>query len=652
MTKELNQIQLNEIKHNSHNKNELTVISEHNCDLVNQKLPDNFFEKIITTEIELTEEFSHEKLTLLFQLYSTAIQYYSLNDISKVKIYQNRMEYYLTQKDTLKNLTKFNIEKKIGNQSIPNSRNILPKVRGIAKAKFKLKAKEIKKEDIRKQVKLLLKDVVVLMKIDKKNLRDIMNSELIRQRKIWVERLYQKRALNNSSSTRIRTVSGKVSFTPSMEVRKSLDLENKGKFEKSGKNLYKYRMIDDESSEIDDSRIQKENDVDFLNLLKEIDGAKSMVGDSDDDSIIGSSYEEEEESESETKEEEEEEEEEEEKDKSKIKKYVDKLENDSRLNKSKDIIKRKYKAINEIDEKDEFNQNNNLKRIQINIQEINPNKNPKYISSKYLPRLLLSPPEEDEEKQILPTDKKEKIEEIDRKEENNSLKANNIINEINNQVPHAGPTPAKRRKSIDTENVIRNIELDEEIRNIIAEKMKKIYNIHEENTNMGGDSNFQSTNSLPSVQRINFEEMSSKFNQVIFRVENKVKQFVGKLNKHFYSEVFDKFYSKIKEIYEQKYEKYLKVNEEYFSNIKENEFMIDSNDKMEKFEKIQIQNIIECLKEEQKDQIDEILDEYNSNINKYIEEFKQNLFVNDIGYQIIEEQLKLDIYTMINEAFY
>ena len=266
--------------------------------------------------------------------------------------------------------------------------------------------------------------------------------------------------------------------------------------------------------------------------------------------------------------------------------------------------------------------------------------------------MLLSPPEEDEEKQILPTDKKEKIEEIDRKEENNSLKANNIINEINNQPPHAGPTPAKRRKSIDTENVIRNIELDEEIRNIIAEKMKKIYNIHEENTNMGGDSNFQSTNSLPSVQRINFEEMSSKFNQVIFRVENKVKQFVGKVNKHFYLEVFDKFYSKIKEIYEQKYEKYLKVNEEYFSNIKENEFMIDSNDKMEKFEKMQIQNIIDCLKEEQKDQIDEILDEYNTNINKYIEEFKQNLFVNDIGYQIIEEQLKLDIYTMINEAFY
>ena len=84
----------------------------------------------------------------------------------------------------MRSVPDFDIEKKIGTQSIPNSRNILPKVRGIAKAKFKLKAKEIKKEDIRKQVKLLLKDVVVLMKIDKKNLRDIMNSELIRQRKI------------------------------------------------------------------------------------------------------------------------------------------------------------------------------------------------------------------------------------------------------------------------------------------------------------------------------------------------------------------------------------------------------------------------------------------------------------------------------------
>ena len=598
-----------------------------NYDIINQKLPENLFEKIITTEMELSEEFDHKKLLSLFQLYSTAIQFYSLTDKSKVKIYQNRMEYYLTQKDTLKNLTKFNTEKKIGFQYIPGSYSSLHKVCGRAKEKFKLKAKEIKKEEIRKQVKILLKDVIILMKIDKKNLRDIMNSELKKQRKVWAEKLYQKRTLTNSNSTRIRT---------------------------------RYKMIDDESSEMEESSrvTQKENDIDFLNLLNEIDGAKSNIGDSDDDSIIGSSYEQEK-SESETKEEEEKEKEENEEDddEENIKKYVDKIEKNYNLNKSKDNIKKKYKTINKIDEKDEFakNDNINIKYIQINIQEIRPNKNPRYFSSKCLPILVL-PPLEKEEREILPTDKKEKNEANKRNEENESLKKNNNINVIIIQEPPVEPNPSGRKKSIDIENIMRSIEIDEDIKKIISEKMRKIDKIHEESNNIAAEdsnSNFQSTNSLSSVsKKINFDEMQAKFHQVIFGVENKIKKFIGDVNKHFYSEMFDKFFSKLKEMYEQKYEKYIKVNEEYFCNIKENEYMIDSDDKIEEFEKITMQNIIDCLKEEQKDQIDEIVNESNSKISKYIEEFKQSLFANNVGCQLIEERLKLDIYTMINEAFY
>ena len=61
----------------------------------------------MTTEIELSEEFDHEKLLNLFQLYLLAIQYYSLNDPPKAKPYKIRMENYFTEKDTLKNLIKF-----------------------------------------------------------------------------------------------------------------------------------------------------------------------------------------------------------------------------------------------------------------------------------------------------------------------------------------------------------------------------------------------------------------------------------------------------------------------------------------------------------------------------------------------------------------
>ena len=73
---------------------------------------------------------------------------------------------------------------------------------------------------------------------------------------------------------------------------------------------------------------------------------------------------------------------------------------------------------------------------------------------------------------------------------------------------------------------------------------------------------------------------------------------------------------------------------------------------MDEKEKIRIQNIIESLKEEEKDQIDKIIDEYNNNINNLISDFKQNSIKKNIGIQLIEEQLKLDIITMINDSFY
>ena len=56
------------------NKHELTVLDgSNNLDLMNSKLPNNFFEKVINAEMELEEEFSQDKLSDLFQLYLAAI---------------------------------------------------------------------------------------------------------------------------------------------------------------------------------------------------------------------------------------------------------------------------------------------------------------------------------------------------------------------------------------------------------------------------------------------------------------------------------------------------------------------------------------------------------------------------------------------------
>ena len=103
---------LEQIKLDFPTKNDFTGMKEkNNFDINNHKLPDNIFENIVTKEMELSLEFDHDKLASLCQLYFILIQYYSCNDPSKIKLYQNRMEIHLSQEHTLKNLSKYNTKK-------------------------------------------------------------------------------------------------------------------------------------------------------------------------------------------------------------------------------------------------------------------------------------------------------------------------------------------------------------------------------------------------------------------------------------------------------------------------------------------------------------------------------------------------------------
>ena len=97
---------------------------------------------------------------------------------------------------------------------------------------------------------------------------------------------------------------------------------------------------------------------------------------------------------------------------------------------------------------------------------------------------------------------------------------------------------------------------------------------------------------------------------------------------------------------------FVDVNNEYHASITEKEYQLDNDKSLNEEQKIEVQQIIESLKEEQKDQIDKIIDEYNHLIDSKIRDFKQTYFKNDCGINLMEEQLKLDVYTMINEAFY
>ena len=94
----------------------------HNFDFIPNELPDSFFEDILEKEMELSEEFSIDKLTSLIKLYSRAMEYYLQTDPPKASDYQGRMEFLLANKDTLKKLKKqsenLNIKKNQNNDKI------------------------------------------------------------------------------------------------------------------------------------------------------------------------------------------------------------------------------------------------------------------------------------------------------------------------------------------------------------------------------------------------------------------------------------------------------------------------------------------------------------------------------------------------------
>ena len=627
------------------NKNDLktmpTIMDGNNLEKISKKLPKNFFEKLFITEMELEEEFSQEKLKELFELYSSAIQYYSIKDKSKVKEYKNRMDNHLTNESTLKNLSKINIKKykekyeDLG-LSLPSTKSL--KIRGRAKTIFKMEAQSIRNDDIRKKVKILLEDVVILMKIDKNNLKNNITNELKKQRRNWMEKLRKKHTFVNTRINRIRTIHIKAPSTPDRpKRRKSLEFEKKKQHEKSGKYLPKFPNIDDESSEMDESKNNLDDKNDLMKLFHDVEGGKSRKGDSDSDSssgsdsnsssgsIIGDDYQD--------------------CDANKVEedeKNNKKQENNFKDKESKLASKSNLPIIKEIDENEE-NKNNNKNRMDINIirnyiEQFMSIKKDKTSSAKYLPKLELKLEEDNKEDKIAQT------------QNNKDINDNQKNNNINENVPNKAP--ARKRKSIVDENVIRNIELDEDIRKIIKEKIQSLESLLDD-IDSGSESNFTSTTSLPSVSKtINIDQIPAVFQPYINNVEEKIKSYCEGLHTNYYNEIFENFSLKLKELYDEKYKKYIQVNNEYHSNIIENEYKYENEEKIDENEKIHIQNIIESLKEEEKDQIDKILDEYNTNINILIEDFKHNCFKKNIGIQLKQEQLKLDIYTIINEAFY
>ena len=96
----------------------------HRFGFIVTELPESFFEDLLLKEMELSEEFTIEKLTTLITLYSQAMEHYLPINPSKAKDYQSRLEYLLTNKDTLKKLKKQSENLKINKNQNNNKLNL------------------------------------------------------------------------------------------------------------------------------------------------------------------------------------------------------------------------------------------------------------------------------------------------------------------------------------------------------------------------------------------------------------------------------------------------------------------------------------------------------------------------------------------------
>ena len=696
------------------NREKLTVMTGKNYDIVDISLPNNFFEQIIINEVELSQEFKYEKLSSLVQLYLNAIQYYSSVQPEKVRAYQNRLEFLLTQKDTLKNLCKMKTE----SQQKSKSTNQLQRVRASAKTKFMIQTEGIKKEDIAKKVKIVMNESTnIKEKENKNNIKNILNNEFESQSKKWKEKLIQKRNQMGPRPRLRTTYGGRNFFTPGPITRRSLNIENKvdmNKFDKSGKNIPKFGNIDDDDSELDDNKSQNDGEIDFIKMFKEKHNRDDKKDSDDEGSIIDDNYENEDLLMKIDEVEEEDKEDKIKKSEKNVIKDIENIDDKDNENKKEKEVKKPLKGIlkkkdddkkdnDEIKEINEENkekneekenmENNNNEEIKDNNEEnkenkekIENNENKKENEVQKEEKKEEKGEEKKEEKEekkeenevqkeeneVQKEEKKEeekkeekeeeekkegenkkvtiKEEKKDEEEENDELGAKNIIHEDGDNLLR--DKPFQRKKSIVDENILKDIEPDEEIKKIIEEKMEILNNLKEEN-NSEDDSNHQSSSNLPTVKKkVDIEEIPPVFQQTFGSVEEKMKEFVGKLNNHFYNDAFEEYSLKLKELYDAKYKKYIDVNNEYYSNIKEKEFLLENEEDLSEEKKTEIKNIIDSLQEEQKDQIDKLIDEHNNNIILSMNEFKQNSFRKNASLQLLEEQLKLDIYTMINEAFY
>ena len=631
----------------SRSNNQLTVVSTTGYNMVSTTLPKNFFEGLLILEMELNDEFTMEKLLTLVNQYSLAIEFYLETDPMKAKAYQNRMEYLLTNKDTLVQLQRQKMRKNNENNN-ENEKNakIIRRSTQFNKTKtyVKLKQEDIKSEDISKKVNKVL-DTGNLKDDEKKNVINLIEEDIKKQDVSWKNKYKKKKKNKLRNSTKVN-LGGALLLKKKFFGDKKSDLSLKSSY--SG-DLSKKNKKENNLSAGGLYEIKEDNNI----IEEEKEEAKGKengkMEQKENNNII------------EAKKEEEKEEkiQEEKKDEENNK---DEDNNNFNLDDLKEVGEEKIEEENKIEEK---------------IEEENKIEEKKEEGNK-----IVEEKKEEENKIVEEKKEEEKKEEENVINTNEKEEDNKEINILESFDPNSLPSTMNRTSILD-EDMIRKIKPDDEISKSIEDQIKYLQNMvsnleakdtnnknDNDNDNEEDEENEDNKDSEKDIININKtkekdnkddkkELMDSKINQIpakfqsaYYQVESLMNEYMNDFNEFYYKEIFEQFSSQLRELYELKYKKYIEIRNEYHTQIKENEYLLDNDENLNEEKKTEIQQTIDSLNEEQQHQIATIEDEFNRKIVDKISEFKLNSFKKNSGIQLMEEQVKLDIYSLINDSFY
>ena len=604
----------------SRSNNQLTVVSTTGYNMVSTTLPKNFFEGLLILEMELNDEFTMEKLLTLVNQYSLAIEFYLETDPMKAKAYQNRMEYLLTNKDTLVQLQRQKNKKNNennGNEKNEKNSKIIRRSTQFNKTKtyVKLKQEDIRSEDISKKVNKVL-DTGNLKDDEKKNVINLIEEDIKKQDESWKNKYKKKRKNKLRNSTKVNI---------------------------GGALLLKKKFFGDKKSD--------------LALRSSYSGDLTKKNKKENKIVVGNLYE--------IKEDNNANEEEKEEQKDKKNEIVENKENNNIIEEKKDGE----------DNKDENNNNFNLD----DLEEVDEEKieEKKEDDKKEGENKIIEEKKEEENKIVEEKKEGENVINTNGKEEDKEI---NILESFD---PNSLP-PSMNRTSILDEDMIRKIKPDDEISKSIEDQIKYLQNMvsnletkddnnknDNDNDNEEDEENEDNKDSEKDITNINkiienkenkdnkkelmdskVSQIPAKFQSTYYQVESLMNEYMNDFNEFYYKEIFEQFSSQLRELYELKYKKYIEIRNEYHTQIKENEYLLDNDENLNEEKKTEIQQTIDSLNEEQQHQIATIEDEFNRKIIDKISEFKLNSFKKNSGIQLLEEQVKLDIYSLINESFY